>query len=186
MGIPQNRSDFFNQSKLGNHIMAETTLDQSTELDPMDALLDGTLDDLADIPEFRQYPVGAHKVKMSWILNHTIPNAFNKKGDESSGLKKFVQLKCVAIETVEMPAGSTDAPLEPGAPFQQNFDLTNEWAQGAFKVIMTSLSQHYGAKSNRDLIKDSEGAEVVITIKHRKDKNDKEKFYAQIDNLMVV
>lgn len=166
--------------------MTEQTLDQSSELDAMDALLDGTLDDLADIPEFRQYPIGAHKVKIEWNLTHTITGVYNKKDDESSGLKKFVQLKCTAIETVEMPAGSTDAPLEPGAPMQQNFDLTNEWAQGAFKVIMTALAQHYGAKSNRELIKDSEGAECVVTIKHRKDKKDKEKFYAQIDNLMVV
>lgn len=166
--------------------MTDQTLDQSTELDPMDALLDGTLDDLADIPEFRQYPIGAHKVKINWNLAHTITGVFNKKDDESSGLKKFVQLKCTAIETVEMPAGSTDAPLEAGAPMQQNFDLTNEWAQGAFKVIMTALAQHYGAKSNRELIKESEDAECVITIKHRKDKKEAGKFYAQIDNLMVV
>lgn len=165
--------------------MTDQTLDQ------MDALLDGTLDDLADIPEFRTYPIGAHKVKMSWRLNHTIEGVFNEKGKESSGLKKFVQLNCVAIETVELPAGSTEAPLDAGTPMQQLFDLTNEWAQGAFKNIMKALAQHYGPKSNRELLADSEGAEVVITIKHRKDKNKKNDdgtavVYPQIDNLMVV
>lgn len=157
----------------------------------MDALLDGTLDDLADIPEFRQYPVGAHKILMTWNLEYTIPNVFNEKDKESSGLKRFVALEGKALETVELPAGSTDTPLEAGTAFRQTFDLTNEYAQGAFKAIMKSLAQHYGAKSNRELIQESQGAEVVIAIKHRKDKKKKNDdgsavVYAYIDNLMVV
>jgi len=166
-------------------------MNTETNFDAMDALLDGTLDDLADIPEIRVYPVGAHKVRINWKLNHTIDGVFNEKGKESSGLKKFVQLSCVAIETVELPPGSTDVPLEPGVPMQQLYDLTNQWAQGAFKNIMKALAQHYGAKSNRELLADSEGAEVVITVKHRKDKTKKNDdgspvVYPTIDNLMVV
>lgn len=161
-------------------------------LDQMDALLDGTLDDLSDIPEIVTYPVGAHRVKMGWKLNHTIDGVFNEKGKESSGLKKFVQFSATAIETVELPSGSTDAPLQAGSPFQQLFDLTNQYAQGNFKEIMKALAQHYGqGKTNRELLVESEGAEVVITIKHRKDKSKKQDdgspvVYAQIDNLMVV
>lgn len=168
--------------------LSTNRLKQMTDqtLDAMDALLDGTLDDLADIPEFRQYPVGAHKVKISWNPAHTIDNVFNEKDKESSGLKRFVQLKTVAIETVELPAGSTDTPLEAGAPAQFNYDLTNEYAQGNFKVLMKGLAEHYGPKPNRKLLEESEGAEVVIVIKHRKDKKDKDKFYAQVENLMVV
>jgi hypothetical protein len=159
--------------------------------DQMDALLDGTLDDLADIPEIRVYPVGAHKVIINWELNATLNNVFNERGKESSGLKKFVKLSCKAVETVELPADSTDTPLEPGVPMQQLYDLSNEYAQGAFKNVMKALAQHYGAKSNRQLIEESQGAEVIITIKHRKDKTKKNDdgtpvVYAQIDNLMVV
>jgi hypothetical protein len=166
-------------------------MEQTNMLDQMDALLDGTLDDLADIPEFRVYPVGAHKILMSWNLAYTIPNVFNEKGKESSGLKRFIALEGKAIETVELPAGSTDTPLEAGVEFRQLFDLTNEYAQGSFKSIMKSLADHYGAKSNRELIADSQNAEVVISIKHRKDKTKKQDdgspvVYAQIDTLMVV
>ena len=166
----------------------EQTLDA---MDQMDALLDGTLDDLADMPEIRLYPEGAHLVKMGWGLNHTIPTVFNVKGNEASGLKKFIQFKATAIETKELPAGSTELPLEAGTPFQQNFDLTNEYAQANFKVIMTALANHYGKKTNRELITESEGAEVILVIKHRKDKSKKNDDgtpvkYAQIDNLQVV
>lgn len=160
-------------------------------LDQMDALLDGTLDDLADIPEFRVYPIGAHKILMNWNLAYTIPNVFNEKGKEASGLKRFIALEGKAIETVELPAGSTDTPLEAGTEFRQLFDLKNEYGQGAFKEIMKALAEHYGAKNNRELIADSQGAEVVIFIKHRKDKTKKQDdgspvVYAQIDTLMVV
>lgn len=163
----------------------------NTSVDLMDTLLDGSLDDLADMPEIRLYPEGAHKVKMGWELNATIPTVFNVKGNESSGLKKFIKFKATAIETVELPAGSTDTPLEAGTPYQTLFDLTNEYAQANFKVIMTALANHYGKKTNRELLAESEGAEVVIVIKHRKDKNKKDDDgnavkYAQIDNLMVV
>jgi hypothetical protein len=166
-------------------------MEQTNMLDQMDALLDGTLDDLADIPEYRTYPIGAHKILMNWNLAYTIPSVFNEKGKEASGLKRFIGLEGKAIQTMELPAGSTDTPLEAGTEFRQLFDLTNEYGQAAFKGIMKNLAEHYGAKSNRELIADSQNAEVVITIKHRKDKKKKQDdgtpiVYAYIDNLMVV
>jgi hypothetical protein len=154
-------------------------------LDEMDALLDGTLDDLADIPEFRNYPIGAHKVKLDWDLAKTLGGVYNTKEVESSGLKKFVEMQMVAIETVELPAGSTDTPLKGGEKAQMLFDLKNEFAQGKFKKVMAALAQHYGSKSNRELLADSKGAEVVVVIKHREDKKSG-KTYIEIDNVMVV
>lgn len=155
-------------------------------LDAMDALLDGTLDDLADIPEFRTYPIGAHKVKMSWNLSKTIQGVFKDRDDEKSGLKNFIELYTEAIETVELPAGSTDTPLDKGAVAQFLFDLSNEFAQGQFKSVLSALSAHYGPMTNRELLAASNGAEVVIVIKHRKNKKDADKPYAQIDSLLVV
>ena len=39
--------------------------EQTLNLD-IDNLLDGTLDDLADAPEFKPFPLGAHKIVMKW------------------------------------------------------------------------------------------------------------------------
>lgn len=159
-------------------------------LDAMDALLDGTLDDLADIPEFRNYPVGIHKVTIAWDLNKTIPGVFKVKDKEESGLKTFIELSMTALETIELPAGSNEAPLEAGAKAQLLFDLTNEFAQGKFKELLKSLAAHYGAKSNRELLADSQGAEVAVVIKHRtsKKKNgaDEVKTYIDIDTMTVI
>ena len=154
-------------------------------LDAMDSLLDGTLDDLADIPEFRNFPVGVHRVKIEWNLAKTIPGVFKIKDQESSGLKTFIEMSMVAIETLELPAGSTETPLEAGAKGQVSFDLTNEFAQGKFKELLKALASHYGSKSNRELLADSQGAEVAVVIKHRTSK-DKTKTYIDVDTMTVV
>jgi len=166
----------------------EQTLDQTVTPVDMDALLDGTLDDLADIPEFRPWPNGAHKAKIVWDLAKTIDGVYKVEGQESSGLKRFIGLDAVAIETVELPAGSTDKPLEVGSKANWLFDLTTERGQGSFKAIMASLAEHYGAKSPRELMTDSMNAEVVIFVKQwtAKKGNSAGKTFANIDNLMVV
>lgn len=151
---------------------SDTTLDQATI--SVDDLLDGTLDDLADLPEFGIYPVGAHKVKLHWDLNKEI----NKV--------KYVSLEFTGIETVELPAGSEASPISKDQKANTLFDLKNEWGQGAFKAVMASLAAHYGSKSNRELCKESEGAEALITVKHRKDKKDTTKVYMQLDTLAII
>jgi hypothetical protein len=162
---------------------SNTMTDQT--IDAMDALLDGTLDDLADIPEFRNYPIGVHKVKISWDTAKTLDGVYKVKDKEETGLKTFVQLSMEAIETIELPAGSTDTPLEVGAQAQLLYDLNNEFAQGKFKEIMKALASHYGAKSNRELLAESNGAEVLIVVKHRTDKKSK-KVYIDVDSMQVV
>jgi hypothetical protein len=61
-----------------------------------------------------------------------------------------------------------------------------EIGQGAFKEIMKSLAAHYGAKSNRELMADSEGAEALVTTGLRTDKTDKTKKRTTLEKLMIV
>lgn len=149
----------------------------SDEIVDIDALLDGTLDDLADVPEFKNYPAGVHKVKISWDLAKEV-------SDGKGGKKKVVGLNMTGIETVELPAGSEDAPITEGQVANVMFDLKNEYGQGQFKEIMKSLAAHYGAKSNRELAKESEGAEVLVTTDLR-DNKDKTKKFLQVVALAV-
>lgn len=156
-------------------------------MDMLDTLLDGTLDQLADIPEYRVYPVGAHKVKFEWTINHTIPNVFvkDKEGKDTKDLVKFIKLDMEAIETVEIsPTSEDQQPLEKGAKANILFDLTNERGQGKFKAVMAGLMEIHGAKSPRELIADSTGGEYVAVISHRKNK-DKTKTYIQIDTVLA-
>ena len=152
----------------------------------IDSLLDGTLDDLADAPEFKPFPLGVHKIIMNWETKQLD----DKK--ESGKKNTLVTLKMKAMETIETPAGSEEV-CTPGQEENIGFFLVHhsspkamEIGQGAFKEIMRSLAGHYGAKSNRELMAESAGAEALVTTGHRTDKQDKSKKYTTLEKLMII
>lgn len=152
----------------------------------IDSLLDGTLDDLADAPEFKPYPLGVHKVVINWETKQLDDNK------DKSKKNTIVTLKMKALETIETPAGSEEV-CSPGQEENIGFFLVHhsspkamENSQGAFKEIMKSLAAHYGAKSNRELMAESAGAEVLVTTGLRKDKTDASKKYTKLEKLMVI
>ena len=126
----------------------ETTFD-------MDSLLDGTLDQLADVPEFRAYPPGSHQVRIQW--------EFPKEK------KNQIVLKLHAISTIELN-DANDTPLSEGTMASIQFTMDNEYGQSAFRKIMTALAAHYGAASNRELIEKSQGATCLVVTNQRKGK----------------
>lgn len=144
----------------------------------INSILDGTLDDLADLPEFKPFPVGSHRVVINWemkeISKQTCP-----------------VMKMKAIETVEL-ANSDDTPVSKDQSvdiafmFKKKDGTRNEIGEGQFKEVMKSLAEHYGAKSNRELIAESNGAECIVTTKLRADKDDKDKLYTTIVAIGVV
>ncbi len=155
----------------------------------MDDLLDGTLDDLADVPEFKPFNIGAHRVKINWKLTvvSEIPS---------------IELGMTMIEHVEL-TNPEDKANEPGAKTAILFMLKkkaeggklvrNELAEGQWKEILASLRE--GMKiapevSNREVMTQTEGMEVmaVTTVRkvvNKQDKNDV-KFYTAIKNIAVI
>ena len=158
---------------------------ESTNFD-IDSLLDGTLDDLADMPEYKPFPAGAHLATIMKWEQKTMPD---KK--DASKTNVIMNVRLAAKETVE-PAVA-DEVVSPGQETEYGFFLIHhsapkamEMGQGQFKEIMKSLAGHFGAKSNRELIADSTGADVLIVTGFRADKTDKTKKYSQLENLKVV
>jgi hypothetical protein len=137
----------------------------------IDSLLDGTLDDLADAPEFKPFPAGSHKVMIA-ITQKVI--------NKHPAFEVFMK----AVETLEL-ANADDTPLAPGATTSVAYMMDNEMGQGNFKKILASLSEHFGAKSNRDLIGDAQNLECVVVTKVRQNK-DKTQSYTEIVELGVV
>ena len=131
----------------------------------VDALLDGTLDDLADMPEFKPFPVGTHKIK---------PHLESKKINGFSA----IEFKVTAIETIELPSGSQDAPLAAGDSTNILYFLTHknpktmELGQGQFKELMKVCATAFGPDTNRNLIaKLNEMDEVVVVMGQRTQKD---------------
>jgi hypothetical protein len=142
----------------------------ANEID-MDKLLDSTLDDLADAPEFKPFPAGTHKVTITIV-------------QKKIGTHPAFEVGMKAIETIEL-ADSSQEPLKAGATASVAYMMDNELGQGNFKKILASLASHYGAKSNRALIEESQNAEVLVVTKVRMNK-DKTQSYSDIVELQVV
>ena len=145
----------------------------------LDMLLDGTLDDLADIPEFKAWPNGAHRANIKWDIKEI-------------GNQHCPVLDMIAIETMELTDAVNDQPLVAGTTtniafmFKTKEGKPNEIGQGQFKEVMKSLAAHFGEKSNRELMEESNGCEVLVVTKVRKDKNNPDKTYTSLENLQVV
>lgn len=144
----------------------------------IDALLDGTLDDLADMPEFKPFPVGLHKC----IINLE-PKVVDKQ--------HAVEVKLTAVETVELPAGSEEQPLQTGDNTNILYFLTHkdvkvaEMGQGGFKEIMKVAAEKFGVKPNRELMADLNGCEVLVVTTQRSNKDRTQK-YTKLDSIQII
>jgi hypothetical protein len=137
----------------------------------MDSLLDGTLDDLADAPEFKPFPAGTHKAVITIV-------------QKKIGTHPAFEVNMKAVETIEL-SNAEDTPLVAGATTSVAYMMDMELGQGNFKKILASLAGHFGAKSNRELIQEAQNIEVLVVTKTRMNK-DKTQSYTDIVELAVV
>lgn len=138
----------------------------------LDSILDGTLDDLADLPEFRPFPAGSHKVTL-------------KLGTKTINKHPSIEVKMTAIETLELPAGSSEEPLQKGAETSVLYVLDNEIGQGKFKNLMAVAAERFGPKTNRELVADLQGCECAVVTSLRPNK-DKTKSYTDIVEVVIL
>lgn len=137
----------------------------------IDSLLDGTLDDLADMPEFKPYPAGLHSVLVT--LEYKIVNKHPS-----------YELKMKAEETLEL-VDSSETPLVKGAETSVLYMLDNEMGQGQFKKILSAAAAKFGAKSNRDLIAEFKSPVACKVVTKTRANKDKTQVYTDIVEMMV-
>lgn len=134
-------------------------------------ILDATLDDLEDLPEFKVFPNGAHICTISFEEK--------KVNDHPS-----VEVKLRAQETVEL-ASSDDEPLAPGDEGSVLYMLDNEFGQGGLKALLRPLQEATGEVKTRDILNAANGMTVKVVTKKRQNK-DKTATYLSITSLQVV
>lgn len=140
----------------------------------LDALLDASLDDLADLPEFVVFPAGAHHCT-AYLESKEVNN------------NPCIELKLKLIETKEY-ANPEDAakPLEAGAESSMLFNLTNEFGQGKLKPIARVFGTHFGLSKLSEIIEATkDGVEVMAVTKTRQNK-DKTQTYLEVVQLQVI
>ena len=154
-----------------------TTLDTSS----IDSLLDGTLDDLADVPEFKPFPIGTHAVTIKWEIK-TVND------------KAAVELTLTALETLQL-ADTSAEPVKAGDSTSVLFQLVkkdgtpNEVAQGQWKGLLAPLAVHFGTASNRETMEASNGATVAVTtgVRTSTNKDTKEvRYYTSVNSLTII
>lgn len=138
----------------------------------LDDLLDANLDDLADLPEFKTFPNGAHKVTIKWE---------QKKVNDHQAL----ELKMTAVETLELSDPGKDTPLEAGTESSVLYMLDNEFGQGKLKEVAKVLGAATGHSKLKDIVENSNGMEVVVVTKVRQNK-DKTQSYTDISKMEVA
>lgn len=137
----------------------------------LDALLDGTLDDLADLPEFRPFPIGSYRLQVKL------------ERDAEKKTVYFAKLK--VLEVIEL-ANSTETPPETGAESNVRMDVSNEYGQGDLKKVLSAMAANFGAKTNRELLEiGKEGFEALAITKQNKNKTSGA-VYTQIVEIQVV
>ena len=148
----------------------------------IDDLLDGTLDDLSDVPSFKPFPVGAHTCKISWKVTAV------------SGIPS-IELKLALVETVELK-NPEDTPAQAGDETQVLFMLKkkdgtkNELAEGQWKEILASLKTglNIASATNREVMSASEGLECLVSTGVRVNKKDPQdvKYYTSIESINCI
>lgn len=137
----------------------------------IDSLLDISLDSIADLPEFKVFPAGAHRCTVS----------FEKK---QIGTHPAVEMKLTALETVEL-SDPNETPLVAGTESSVAFMLDNEFGQGNMKKVMTPLAQHFGISNVGQLMEAAKGCECLVVTKTRQNK-EKTAVYLDVVSLQVL
>lgn len=139
----------------------------------LDDLFAASLDDIADLPSFELPPKGAYIGTVSLEIKEV-------------NNKPAVEATFTVVETVELE-DKDEQPAAAGTKFSSAFILGSNIAEGKLKQLLAPFAAHFQTKEVgalvRDLVKD---VTISFVLKHRKDKEDKEKFYPDVRNITVA
>jgi hypothetical protein len=126
----------------------------------LDELLNGSVDNLADKPEFKPYPPGVHGVAVFFK---------EKKEKDFQGVEiRFSYAEAVELKNPEDQAPEAKAEQVLQLNLLAENETQREFAQGTYKDIVQALIARFGVGSPRDLMNNNQGAGAIITTGLRK------------------
>ena len=146
-------------------------MSEDTNID-IDSLLDSTLDDLEDLPEFKPFPAGAHRVLVSFETKEI-------------GGHPSVEVACKMVETMELANPTSDTTPKAGDEASMLCMLDNEFGRGALKAVAEPLGEALGTGVIREVIEQTKDIECLIVTSIRKNKESGAE-YLNIKELQVV
>lgn len=147
-----------------------------------DSLLDGTLDDIADLPSFAAWPAGAYRA--------LLPEGFKQKLINE---KPVFELKLVNKEVLEISnAAETDEAPKVDDECSVAFGIDTDIGKGFFKEALTPFINALGLTADqagavRAGVESSKGMEVIAVMKRRVVKKDgEEKIYPTLVKIEIL
>lgn len=142
-------------------------------MNDINSLLDMTLDDIADLPEFKPFPAGVHRVTLRFTQKE-----INKH--------PAMEMTMRALETLELADPTSDTPLVAGTEASMAYHMDNEIGLGKLKKVLKELASASGETSVGGIIEAAQGVEVIVVTSKRTDKNEATKVYMDVKKVQVV
>lgn len=120
--------------------------------------LDGTLDDIEDLPQFLAFPTGAYIV-------HLPEGIVAKKVGEHPALA--MKVKCVEIKELADPKEAVLVKVNDQGDIA--FMMDNETGRGFSKIVTKAIGERIGSKDMRAILAASKGINALIVVKKTRD-----------------
>lgn len=137
------------------------------------SFLDKSIDDIDDLPGFEVPVNGIYTLKFS------------------TQVKIVKDRDCVEANFEVIECNEQNDPNEtatkPGTKFSMLFQLGNEIAEGKMKELVMPIAAHFEERNMLKLVTET-CKDLIISAKvsRRADKEDKEKFYANVTNVVIA
>lgn len=132
---------------------------------------DISLDDIADLPEFKNFPPGAYQVEVSL-----------ERKDINKHPAVVFNLKCLKVLELVNP---DDEEIAEGTESNVSYMMDNEFGAGKFKVIVAPLAELYETRNVAEIIRKSQKVQALAVIGSREAK-EKNKVYMELISLELI
>jgi hypothetical protein len=141
----------------------------------LETLLDTDLSQVADLPEFYTPENGVYLATIDSIVTST---KTNKSGEYVDATIKYL---------LHANLDEAGEPVPDNAMNTESYNLSNaEFGLPKFKKITSAIAAALGTTNLRAVIEGAAGMQVVITVKNRKDKADKDRVYFSVAELALA
>lgn len=138
------------------------------------SILDGTLDDIEDLPQFLAFPSGAYIIH--------VPDGLVEK---QIGTHPALDMKVICKEIKELSNAEDSALVKVGDQGNIAFMLDNETGRGFAKIVLKAIGEKTGTKNNREIIANSKGIDALLVCKKTRD-DKKQRDYMNLVQFVVL
>ena len=141
------------------------------------SLLSKSIDDIEDLAGFEVPVAGMYSLKLSTAVKVVTMKNSPRDCVEAN----FEVIECLEQNNADEPA------TKPGTRFSMLFQLGHEVSEGKMKELLLPIAAHFGVRDMATLITETckDGVIVVAKVKRRADKDDADKFYPDVSQLVV-